>query len=519
MAEQEANPPALDIGQPADPSTPENLGRRTLSGLIWLTLQAIGSKLAATASQILLAWILWPKDFGVVGMALTVASFAGLIQQAGLNEILIQRGRHFARWANVAFWMSVTLGLLSGTAMIAAAPLAARLYKAPALVGLIAVAAVGAPIGALSVVPLARLQLDLQFRARAAIAFWVNSSQAALSVVLALLGFGPYSLLLPRPIVYLVQAAVLWRGQSRFLRLDPQWRRWKFMLADSSFIFAACIFYTIIAQGDYIALGLRRTAEIVGIYYFGFNLSVQMNILFTQSVMSALLPVLSTLHHDPSRQFAAFVRSARGLALVGMPFGLLMVALAAPAFHLMFAPKWYGSIVVVQALGIGMAMSMVGSVGISLLQARGQFRLLMMLSIFASILFVALVVPAVLVGGAGSVAIAVGAFHFFYGPWMLRAGVRSAGGSWRDVAAIYGPATVSGVIGIGAAWALAQLLPNMHGRDLLQVGLIGTLGLALYALLIWRIAPQAGAELVTRLAVLRDRLPWAAPRAGKSSNS
>jgi O-antigen/teichoic acid export membrane protein len=358
----------------------------------------------------------------------------------------------------------------------------------------------------------------LRFRTLAAINFWVNCSQAVLSVIFALLRFGPYSLLLPRPIICVFQAAILWRGQSRFLRLRPQWRRWKFMLADSSYIFTAWIFYTIISQGDYISLGLRRTAEIVGIYYFGFNLSVQMNTLFTQNVMSALLPALSTLQHDPKRQFAAFLRSARSLALVGIPFGLFMVALAAPGFHLMFAPRWYPSIRVVQALGVGMAVSMIGAVGITLLQARGQFRLLMILSIFASVLFVTLVVPAVLIGGAGSVAIAVGIFHFIYGPWMLREGVRSAGGSWRDVANIYGPATFSGVLGIGAATAVAQLLPNIHGRDVLQIGLIGILGLALYALLIWRTAPEAGAELLKRLAVLRYRLPWAGRGAAKSSH-
>jgi PST family polysaccharide transporter len=509
MAIPEANPPALEPVPPADSSAPQNLGRRTISGLIWLTMQTVGSKLALTASRILLARLLWPSDFGVVAMALTISSFAGLIQQAGLNEILVQRGRHFARWANVAFWMSVGLGLLSASAMMTAAPLAARLYHTPKLVRLIAIAAVAAPMSSLSVVSMARLQLDLRFRSLAMIAFWANCGQAALSVIFAWLGFGPYSLLLPAPIVNLIQAALLWHNQARFLRLDVQWRRWKFMLADSGYIFASWIFYTIIAQGDYISLGLRRSREIVGIYFFGFNFSVQMNTLFTQNVMSALLPALSSLQHDLQRQFTAFLRAARGLALLGMPFGVLIVATAAPAFHVLFVPKWYPSIVVVQALGIGMSMSMIGCVSISLMQARGQFRLLMILSILASILFCALVIPAVFIGGAQSVAIAVGTFHFIYGPWMLYAGVRPAGGSWRDVAGIYGPPAISSILGIGAATALARLLPAWPGRDVLQIVLIGIVGLGLYGLIIRQIAPEAGAELLARLAVLRERLPWA----------
>src|SRR5437870_1122481 len=73
---------------------PAAVGRRTARGFAWLTAQTLGAKAVGFVGQIILAWYLAPDDFGLVGLALTVAAFAGLIQQAGLKEILIHRHRH-----------------------------------------------------------------------------------------------------------------------------------------------------------------------------------------------------------------------------------------------------------------------------------------------------------------------------------------------------------------------------------------------------------------------------------------
>jgi O-antigen/teichoic acid export membrane protein len=495
----------------AGTTAPAGLGRRTFSGMIWLAAQTLGTKLAGLISQLVLAWLLQPADFGLVGLALTVTAFATLIQQAGLNEILVQRSKHFARWGNVAFWMSLTLAVSASAIMLIVAPLAAHLYHQREIIGLIAISALAAPLGALTTVPRARLQADLNFRAMAVVNFTNNAGQAALSVLFAALHCGAYSFLLPIPVVNLIQAAWLWKLQRRFLRPRMQLRRWKFMLADSSYIFIAWIFYAIVAQGDYISLGLRHTAEVVGIYFFGFKLSIHMISMFTLNVMAVLLPTLSKLQDDPVHQKAVFLRTAKALAILGMPFGLLLVATASPVLHLFFAQKWEASIRVVQLLSLGTSVSMVGAVGNSLLQSRGQFRTLMNLSIGAAALFVLLVVPAALPGTADSlaaadrVAAAVGFFHLTYGPTMLYAGLRTINGSWRNVADIYLPAAAAGIISIGGATVIANLLPRFPGYYLAQIVLICALGLAGHAALVRWFAPETAKDVLNRIRPLREK--------------
>jgi len=136
---------------PAVSESATPLSRRTAHGFAWLVGQTILSKVTSLAGQLVLAWRLDPKDFGLVGLAFTVSAFGTIVQQVGLKEILIQRQRHFGRWATAAFWMSVALGFLAAALMIAGAPIAARIYGARELIGMVAWIAAAAPIAALSV--------------------------------------------------------------------------------------------------------------------------------------------------------------------------------------------------------------------------------------------------------------------------------------------------------------------------------------------------------------------------------
>ena len=129
----------------ASPPRPQTstLAQKTVSGFFWLTAQTLGSKLVNTVGQVILARLLLPESWGLVGEAYTITAFAGLIQQAGLREILIQRQSHFRRWANPAFWMSLTLGCMGALIMVMLAlptgvgglmrrvlrPLTSRLYS------------------------------------------------------------------------------------------------------------------------------------------------------------------------------------------------------------------------------------------------------------------------------------------------------------------------------------------------------------------------------------------------------
>src|SRR5262245_29080672 len=119
--------PAIQT-EPALPAPPPGSGPtltgRTARGFAWLLAQTVVDRLVSASGQLALAWLLRPDDYKLLALVYTVTTFAGLLQQAGLGQVLIQRHAKFARWATPVFWMALTLGVVAGGATAAISPLA-----------------------------------------------------------------------------------------------------------------------------------------------------------------------------------------------------------------------------------------------------------------------------------------------------------------------------------------------------------------------------------------------------------
>jgi O-antigen/teichoic acid export membrane protein len=483
-------------------SQSQSLGGRTARGFAWMVSQTVASRIVSAAGQVAMAWFLLPDDYGAVGLAFTIAAFASLVQQAGFKEILVQRFNHFSRWANAAFWMSLSYGMLSGLLMVGAAlavpllPPVAQRY--PELPGLLLALAAAAPLTTLSTVPMARLQAELRFGTLATIVFASATATTVLSVLLAWGGLGPQSVVLPRALVALAQAMVLFLVCGFPARATPQWRRWRFLAGDSLLLIATWVCYAIIMQGDYAALALLRPRAELGLYFFAFNLSVQAVTLFTVNLWGVLMPALSQLQDDTPRQLAAFQRASRALALVAVPFGFLQTALADPGVRLLFAPKWHTAIPVLQVLSLGMTFMMIGSQGGSLLQAQGRFKTMFLLSAGCAAAFVVMVGFGALLGGALIVATVVAVYYAAYGPVNLFLGMRPAGGTWRDVWSIYSVSIAPGAVAVGAGWLGVMWVPDGTVGSVLKLALVPLISLAIYLPLVRRVAREDWNELMAR---------------------
>lgn len=485
--------------------------------------QTVGSKLVNMAGQVMLAWLLSPEDFGLIGLAYTVTAFAALLQQAGLREILIHRHRHFDRWGNPAFWMSLTLGCVGAVAMAIAAPVAAWMYEEPELIGLILVLAAVAPFGGLDVVPDAYLTSELRFRYLAVVRWITAVGTMGLSVLFAHWKLGAYSFVLPQPIIVGVRLALLWSAARVKIHRRPHFRRWRFLLNDSVLLFLAGFFVVLTWQGDYIVLGLMHDAKTVGIYFFAFNLSIQTMQVFTNNLTGVLFPALSKLQQDRQHQTGAFLRAARVLAIVGVPLCLVQAALAGPGIALLFNSWWYPAIRVLQLLSLGMAIRLVASPAGSLMQAQGRFGTYLVTSAINAVVFIGMVAGASFwskgIEAAVNVAAAVMLYFMLVGPVFMYVAIRPGGGRWGDVWRVYLAPLAAGAGAVAGAALIGRQVPMMEHtslRQVIRIVLILVLSAAFYVPLIRWMAWEPWRELQGRILGL-VRGSWVYVRGGKVS--
>ncbi len=469
--------------------------------------QNVVSRGTTLLSQLVLAALLLPADFGVISLTYTVTVVASTLMNVGIDEVLLQRQRALRLWAGPAFWISMSLAVVAGVLVILVSPVAAAVYHAPELVGLLAILAASMPVQALATVPGMIMRARLQFGAVAVYGSLETVVQAVMTVGLAWKGFGAYSFVIPVPILAVVRAVVWWRLAAATGSLRPQWRRWKYVIGNTAVNAATRVIINVISQGDYLVLGLLATQDVVGVYYFGFRLAGQPLWVLASNFSGVLFPALVQLKSDPARQGVAALKAATLLSFCVMPLALLQAAVAEPLVGSLFGQKWAASIPIIQLLSVGLAFDAVSWIAGALLSARGEFvTTLRFLLVQGPVFFVLVAIGAALDQGIG-VACGVFVYYAVTQPLFVYGVYRRVGVTARQVASIYLWPTGCAAAAVGAGLAVSTL-PVFAGRPLIQVAVIGIVSGPLYAALVRWLAPDVWRELGHRVGSgLRRRLP------------
>ena len=446
-----------------------SLTAQAASGFVWTLGQTIGSKFFGIIGQIILARLLLPRDFGLVALSIIAVSFASVIRQTGIQQILVQRHRHFRRWANPAFWLELVMGSATAVLLAAASPIAAAVFHSTALIGLILVSAAAAPLSAWMVIPTARLMIDMRFKAIAVVGIVCNSAATTMSVLLAWRGFGAYSFLLPLPIATGIRCFWLWRLARPRINLNPQFRRWKFLIGDSGLLIATGFLNSFMYQAGYLALGILYPKSVVGQFFFALNLSSQLALLLSQNLGGVLLPALAKLQDNPARHAAALMRAVRMLAFVSTPLCLLLAVVAKPLVALVYGTRWLPAVPTLQIMAAAAVLTIPSGPATAAIQSQGRFSSLFWWTTVQTPAFLGAVMLGAWYRGGVGVAIAWLIFAAAASPLTIKIGTNGSA-RWRDIMGVYAGPLAAGFSAAAVAAASLYLWPAAARSYLLWWG-------------------------------------------------
>lgn len=487
-------------GEPAP-----GVGQAALGGFARVLGQTLVLKVASVLGRIALARWLTPADFGLVGLAETVAVLPLLVQRNGLREVLLRQGPRIGEWTSAGVSFSVATSLLGGLLGLALVPLAVAFYGEPRLLPLLLFLAVTSPVMSLDLVPLALLESRLRFRAIARVNTACGLAATALAVGGALLGWGAFAVLLPRPVVALGSALALWRLARPRLRWAPDWPRWREIARGGGLLLSAAFLGLAVSHGDYALVGLAQGTGAAGFYYFAFGLAMQTWTLLAPGLGSVLLPSFGRLTGLPAaRQREAFVRAAGLLCLVGVPACLVQAAVAGPLVRVLFGQRWEPAVPVLQWLSLGVPGALLTTAcSRSLLSAQGRWGTQLRLQAASAVVFLAVVFLAARQGSLPAVAATVASCLLLDGVVRAWVALRPLGGGLRDVAGVLAAPAGAAVVAVGLAVALLRLATGSVPADLFWLLSVPALAGGLYAAILLVVSPSRWRDLVS----LASRLP------------
>jgi len=484
---------------------PRLIGVKAARGVAWLMVETVLGRGVSLISQLVLAKLLMPEDFGILGLAMTISSVFGLLLNCGVDQVLQQRPNKKRRyWATQTFWISLLVATLTAVVMALYAPFGAKLYGNEKIAGLVWVLALGFPFQALVTVPQVNLQAQLKFKFLAS----YNTAEAfmaqALTVLLAWLGLGALSFVIPISVLAAVRSLVFWRLAP--IPLLP-WRKakgWVKMGVRSATILGGEISLTLIEQGDYITLGLLAPLNVVGAYFFAFKLAVQPMSLLARNFRNVLFPVLVALDGEPQRQRDVAFRASSFLGLLTTPLCLAMAAIAEPLLTVLFGDRWSASIPYVQILSLGLALDALAWPAGWLLGVRGLFFRTTVYLAISAVFFFILVGTGGLLGSARGVAIAVAIYYVIHSTTFTSLVFMQEGIGARQIILSFAVPYLLSILSLGPAHLLSRA-PVLQGHYVAQMAVTLSLGGLIYVGSLRLFLPDFYQDTMSRLRGMLQR--------------
>jgi len=166
----------------------------TIKGTLWRALSHFSGKMMVFITTVVLARLLSKVDFGIAGYAIVTIGFLDVMSDLGIGMAVIYFRERPER-TNTAFWLNIVIGFVLCFLTWLIAPLAALFFHDPRAIPVIRILALAFPIDALSNIHDSLLQKDLAFGKKIIPDFVRSTSKGIISISLALLGFGAWSLI------------------------------------------------------------------------------------------------------------------------------------------------------------------------------------------------------------------------------------------------------------------------------------------------------------------------------------
>lgn len=352
----------------------QNIGHRAVSGG-FVTIGAQGAKfLLNFLAAAILARLLSPKDFGLVGMVLGVTGLVGVFKELGLSTATVQRDTITQQQVSNLFWINVVFSGILAVISIALAPLIASFYRDPRVSGIMLALSLTFLLTGSTVQHQALLTRQMRFRALAVIDVTSIAIGFAIACGSAWVGFG-YWALVAQQLSYAASSLVLTWCTSGWRPKTPERNSGvRSMLSFGAHLTLADFVGQFSANCDSILLGRFFGAEPLGLY-------TRANVLLARPLQqvftpigSVLIPVLSRLQSDPERYRRTYMRAYDTLALIVFSFAALCLALARPLVLVILGPKWTGVIPLFSAFSLVAVSGPLSTVCSWIYESQGRGR-------------------------------------------------------------------------------------------------------------------------------------------------
>ena len=317
-----------------------SLKHKTVSGMLWVGLQRFGTVIISFLSNIVLARLLTPADFGYIGMLMVFIAVSTSFVDGGFGSALIQKSKPTQEDYSTVFYWNIFLSIVLYTILYFCAPLIADFYKMDILTKILRVEGVILIINALTIVQFNKLRKAMQFKKIA----YVNITAAIISVIVAIIyayyGGGVWALVWQQIVLGIVSVIMLFIVMPWKPSLLFSMESFKGLFKFGSFILLSSIINTIANNISALIVGRFFSAGTLGYLSQAQKLENVASTSIASTVEQVTYPLLVEVKDNYARM-AQVLRSFNLMLLACvLPAMVVIIIAAAPIIIFLFGEKW-----------------------------------------------------------------------------------------------------------------------------------------------------------------------------------
>ncbi|MDQ3583878.1 MAG: MOP flippase family protein [Pseudomonadota bacterium] len=346
--------------------------------------------------MVVLARLLPPSDFGLMGMVNVVVGLGTVLADAGLGSAVIQRREPSRDSLSSLYWMSIAAGAAIFISIAAAAPIVGSFFDDGRLEGPLRLSSCLFLIVPCGQIYVALMEKELRFRELARIEVAAGGVGLVVAVAAALTGMGVFALVWGALAGAVSRAAgAMWLGRSSW---QP---RVRFVSRSLEGYLGFGLYHTgqrlvnyATASVDFLLVGKLFGAGPLGLYAVAYNLANLPASRLNPALSRVFFPLFARIQDDTPRLRRGYFKMQAASSLVNLPILSGMLAVAPVAVPLLLGERWRPATLILQvSCVVGIVRSIAGTVG-PLLLARGRTDL----GFRWSVLVVTVQVPALYLG-------------------------------------------------------------------------------------------------------------------------
>jgi O-antigen/teichoic acid export membrane protein len=328
----------------------KDLKERTIRGGL-ARLCAQGANFALRlGSLMMLARLLGPKDFGLVGMVTAFTGVLNLFRDFGLSSAAVQRTTVTEEQISTLFWVNLLFGALLGLVAAAMAPAIAAFYGEPRLVWVTIVLAAGFVFNAAGVQHSVILQREMRFTALAVIGVVSLALSTATAIAGAALGYGYWALVAMTVTAPLVATMAFWVAAGWIPGLPRRGTGIRSMMRFGGTVSLNGLVAYVAYNAEKVLIGRFWGLDAIGIYGRAYQLVNIPTDNLNSAVGEVAFSALSRLQDDPSRFKSYFLKGYSLVLAMTVPLTVACIAFAEDVVAVLLGPQWKSAAVIFRLL-------------------------------------------------------------------------------------------------------------------------------------------------------------------------